>query len=1084
MRSCSSVFAALATLACAAVAGAQQTGQEAVITGTVASAAGAPLPYASVFLKDLRVGVVTSTDGTYRLVVPAARVTGKTDSLTVRLIGYQEKSVALAVTAGGHAQNFVLEANPLRLGEVVVTGEGTSTTRERLGNVINTVDTSLIARSNESNVVSALAGKAPNVEVNASSGDPGSSSYIRIRGPKTITGTGQPLFVVDGVPIDNSTYSTEMNPLAGTTAPNRASDINPDDIASVEILKGAAAAAIYGARAGQGVVLITTKKGQSGQTRYSLTSSYSFDDVNKRIPLQRTFGHGSEGVFPSCDASNPDGLPVDSLLDCGPSTSSSFGPPLASGTPVFNHFNELFDTGHDWNSALSISGGNDQTLYYLSAGRDNDKGDIVGPNDWYDKTTVRLNASHRMFENLNVGMDVSYVNTQGHFLQQGSNVDGLLLGALRTPPEFDNHEFLDPTTGLQRSYRFPFPSINSSLDTRGYDNPFFIINEDLAQSQLNRTYGNVNASWDALDWLNFKETFGADYYGDERLEGFPQTSSGQPSGQVIRADFKSFQLDQNLTGTARHTFSPSLSGSLTVGQNINARDFRHIAVTGVTLVAPEPFALLNTSNWTPNDSESTIHSESYFGQVDLNLWDRLFLSGAARNDGFSEFGVSSRRHWFPKASLAYNFIQQNSGGNGLLDYGKFRFAYGETGTEPAVYSTTQFYAAGVFFPDAGWGSALLENQNGNGGLSQSAQKAQPNLAPERTKEFETGVDLGMFNNHADASVTLYQDRTEGAIFQAPLAASTGFVSQAQNAGTIRNRGIETSLNYRPIMNSDLTWEIGLQWSKNENRVLSLNGQQFVDLSAGGGGGFTGTVPTAWLGSEVGVLRGNDFARCGRGLNINGEDIDAGCGNAPKGALYIGADGFPVVDPTTRVIADGNPDWLGSLRTSVTYHKVTLSGLLDVKHGGQIWDGTRGALINFGTHIDTDIRGQSLVFGKTYMPGPVAGPGAGTPVVIDQSWFQGNGGGFGPVASQFVEPGGYTKLREISVAYSLDQDWVKSWGFSSIDLRLAGRNLYTWTQYRGIDPEANLAGAAVLIQGVDYFNNPQTRSFVISLGLNR
>jgi len=333
-------------------------------------------------------------------------------------------------------------------------------------------------------------------------------------------------------------------------------------------------------------------------------------------------------------------------------------------------------------------------------------------------------------------------------------------------------------------------------------------------------------------------------------------------------------------------------------------------------------------------------------------------------------------------------------------------------------------------------------------------------------------------------VTLYQDRTEGAIFQAPLAASTGFVSQAQNAGTIRNRGIETSLNYRPIMNSDLTWEIGLQWSKNENRVLSLNGQQFVDLSAGGGGGFTGTVPTAWLGSEVGVLRGNDFARCGRGLNISGEDIDAGCGNAPKGALYIGADGFPVVDPTTRVIADGNPDWLGSLRTSVTYHKVTLSGLLDVKHGGQIWDGTRGALINFGTHIDTDIRGQSLVFGKTYMPGPVAGPGAGTPVVIDQSWFQGNGGGFGPVASQFVEPGGYTKLREISVAYSLDQDWVKSWGFSSIDLRLAGRNLYTWTQYRGIDPEANLAGAAVLIQGVDYFNNPQTRSFVISLGLNR
>ncbi len=1083
MRSCSLVFAAFATLACAAVAGAQQAGQEAVFTGTVTSAAGAPLPYASVFLKDLRAGVATGTDGTYRLVLPAARVTGRTDSLSVRLIGYQAKTVAVAVTAGAHSQNFALEANPLRLGEVVVTGEGTSTTRERLGNVINTVDTSLIARSNESNLVSALAGKAPNVEVNSSSGDPGSSSYIRIRGPKTITGTGQPMFVVDGVPIDNSTYSTEMEPLAGTTAPNRASDINPGDVASVEILKGAAAAAIYGARAGQGVVLVTTKKGQSGGTRYSLTSSYSFDNVNHRIPLQRTWGHGSDGVFPSCDASNPDGLPAESLLDCGPSTSSSFGPQLTAGTQTFDHFDELFDTGHNWNSALSISGGNDQTLYYFSAGRDNDDGHIVGPNNWYDRTTARLSASHRVFQDLNVGVDVSYVNTEGAFLQQGSNVDGLLLGALRTPPEFNNLHFIDATSGLQRSYRFPFPSVNSALDTRGYDNPFFVLNDNIAQSTLNRTYGNINASWDALDWLTFKETFGADYYVDERLEGFPQSSSGQPSGQVFRADFKAFQLDQNLTGTVRHTFNPSLSGSLTVGQNINSREFRQNAVTGITLVAPRPFDLLNTANWTPNDSQSTVHSESYFGQVDLNLWDRLFISGAARNDGFSEFGVSSQRHWFPKASLAYNFIQQN-GGTGILGYGKFRFAYGETGTEPAVYSTTQFYSSGVFFLDAGWGSQLLQNQNGNGGLSQSPQKAQPDLAPERTKEFETGVDLGLFNNHADASVTLYQDRTEGAIFQAPLAASTGFVNQAQNAGTIRNRGIETSINYRPIMNSDLTWEVGLQWSKNENRVLSLNGQQFVDLSAGGGGGFEGTVPTAWLGSSVGVIRGNDFARCGRGLNISGVDIDSECGGAPRGALFIGADGFPVPDPTTRVIADGNPDWLGSLRTSVTYHKITVSGLLDIKHGGQIWNGTRGALDNFGTHTDTRIRGQSLVFGTSFMPGPVGGPGAGIPVVIDQSWFEGNGGGFGPVSAQFIEPGGYTKLREVSVAYSLDQPWIRQWGFSSIDLRLAGRNLYTWTKYRGIDPEANLAGAAVLIQGVDYFNNPQTRSFVISLGLNR
>ncbi|MBX6331176.1 MAG: SusC/RagA family TonB-linked outer membrane protein [Gemmatimonadaceae bacterium] len=1051
--------------------------QEATITGSVKSEAGAPLPFASVFIEETRQGTLTQNDGTYRLVVPGARVTGQQVTLTVRLIGYREQSAKLALTPGAHTQDFTLVANPLRLGEVVVTGEGLATTREKLGNVINTVDSTLIRRSNETNVVSALAGKAPNVEVNSSSGDPGSSSYIRIRGPKTITGTGQPLFVVDGVPIDNSTYSTENNPLQGTTAPNRASDIDPNDIADIQILKGAAAAAIYGARAGQGVVLITTKHGQSGPTRYSLRSSYSFDNVNKDIPLQRTFGHGSGGTTPACDSK------MAPNLDCF-ATSLSFGPKLPDGTPTFDHFNDLFDTGHTWSSNLSISGGNDRTLYFLSAGRDQTNGDIVGPNNWYDKTTLRLNASHRVFDNLNAGVDIAYVDTRGQFTQQGSNIDGLLLGSLRTPPEFNNKQFLDPTTKMHRSYRFPWPSNASTFETRGYDNPFFVLYEDDNNSRLSRTFGNINVSYDPFDWLNIKETFGADYYTDERLEGFPYTSSGQPTGQVIRADFKNYQLDQNLVATATHTFNPNFSGSLTLGQNANSRNFRHISVTGITLVAPQPFDLLNTINWTPNDSQAVIHSESYFAQATADLFTRLHLTAALRNDGYSSFGTSSKRHWFPKASAAWDFIN-NTTGTGAVTYAKLRAAYGETGLEPSPYITSQFYPTGVFIFDAGWGPALLQNQNGQGGLTQSAQKAQPDLGPERTKEIEAGIDLGLFNNRADASLTLYNDRTEGAIFLAPVPNSTGFLFQAQNAGTIRNRGIEATVNYRPIMRQDMNWEIGLQWSTNENKVLSLAGQEFVDLTAGGGGGFTGSVPTAWAGGSLGVLRGNDFARCGRGLVIDGVDIDQACGaGAKKDALFIGADGFPILDPTQRVISDGNPKWLGSVRTAFTYKKVTISGLLDIKHGGQIWNGTRGALYNFGTHKDTEIRGQTVVFGQSWYPGPVAGPGAGTPVVLDQAWFTNLGGGFGPVAQQFVEDGGYTKLREISIAYTFDQPWVKTYGFSSIDLRVAGRNLHTWTKYRGIDPESNLAGAATLIQGVDYFNNPQTRSFVISLGLNR
>jgi len=1048
------------------------------VSGRVASDAGAPLASASVFIEGMNIGSLTDENGNYTFQVPAARVKGQQVALTARLIGFKAQSAQITLTGGSVTQNFTLAANPLRLGEVVVTGEGTSTVRERLGSVVNSVDTTLISRSNETNVVSALAGKAPNVEVVSSSGDPGSSTYIRIRGPKTISGDGQPLFVVDGVPIDNSTIMAQGGE-GGTTASNRASDINPDDIASIDVLKGAAASAIYGARAGAGVVIITTKKGQAGQTRYSLRSNYSFDKVSNGVPLQTQFGHGTtiNGVPTpaSCDSDAP------VILDCFTSN-ASWGPQLPAGTQVYDHFGDLFDTGHNWNTTMELSGGSDKTLYFVSGSIDNNHGDITGPNDWYKKNTVRVNASHQMLQNLRVGLDVQYSDVRASNIQQGSNTDGLLLGSLRTPPEFNNFEFLDPSSQLQRSYRFPWPSVNSALHTRGYDNPIYAIYEQDNRSNVNRTFGNANISWDAFDWLNVKEVFGADYYTDSRLNAFPQSSSGQPTGQVQEGDYKTYQIDHNLTATLKHTFSPDAQASLTVGQNLNSRAFNQIVVTGVTLVAPQPFVLTNTTSLTTNDFQSLAHVERYFGSGQVYLFNQLNVEGSITNDGFSTFGTSSQRHWFPSGNVAWSFIQNTSNNTGLLNYGKFRFAYGEAGIEPPVYSTTQNYVGGFGVGDAGWGDALFLNQAGLGGQVQGGQRNQPNLGPERTKEFETGVDLGLLNSHADASITLYSDRTEGAIFSLPLANSTGFSSITSNAGTIRNRGIETAINYRPIMRSDLTWEIGLNWSKNENRLVNLSGNQFVDLATGGG--FSDPTPTAWYGNEVGVLRGEDFARCGRGLNLNGIDIDAGCGNAPKGALYIGADGFPVLDPTERVIADGNPKWLGSVRSSVTWQKVTLSGLVDVRHGGQVWNGTRGALDFFGTHAETSIRGKEVVFGKTWFPGPVGGPGVNMPVVLDQSWFQDLGSSFTGPSAQSVEDGSYVKLREISLSYTLQQQWIKNWGFSSIDVRVAGRNLHTWTNYRGIDPEANLAGATALIQGVDYFNNPQTRSFVLSLGLNR
>jgi len=782
-------------------------------------------------------------------------------------------------------------------------------------------------------------------------------------------------------------------------------------------------------------------------------------------------------------------------------TSGSWGPKLAAGTPVYDHFKELFRTGTTLDNVISASGGNDRTLFYLSGERLDQKGFIIGPNNWYNRSSARLKASHRLTDRFNIGGNVAYVDSRGAFIQKGSNISGLLLGGLRTPPDFNNKPYLvdrtspsgDTFRGIHRSYRYPNPTYTSKVDpeTRGYDNPLFVANEFENTGNVGRAFGNSSVDWDALDWLSAHYKLGVDYYADERLEGFPLTASTSPSGLVNRADFTNLQIDHNLTATATKTFSDAFGGTLTLGQNLNSRHFRQLYATGTELIAETPFQLDNTiqSNLQSNEYESLIHAQSYFAQATADLFNQLYLTGAIRNDGFSTFGKSKPRHWFPKASVAWNFTDKVPF-RGVFPSGKLRAAYGEAGQEPPVYATLSGLVSQSFTD--GWiSNGLSTTQAGIGGLATSSIRPQPILGPEVSKEFETGFDLGLFRNYSDLSFTYYNSKTVDVILFTPQAPSTGYLSQASNAGTITNKGVEVVLNLRPVTTPSFAWDVRLQYAKNNNKVVDLKGIEAVDLPTGGY--FTGAVGSAVAGSHNGVLRGFDFARCGYGIVYpDGTNVDQQCGNAPKGALYLAADGFPVLDEKTRIIADGNPDWTGSVRTNVTlFGKVQLSALVDIKRGGQIWNGTKGALTNFGTHTATLNRGQTVTFGKDYMPahpgasGAVGGPGVGVPVVIGQSWYQGLGSGFNPVSAQFVEDGSYSKLREVSISYTLENPgFLRGAGLSSVDLRLAGRNLHTWTKYSGIDPETNLGGAEVAIRGVDYFNNPQSRSIVLSVALNR
>ncbi|HEX7123567.1 MAG TPA: SusC/RagA family TonB-linked outer membrane protein, partial [Gemmatimonadaceae bacterium] len=754
---------ALLTLALPVTAVAQQP---TTISGRVtARETGAPLNGATVFLEQLQIGAQTDDDGRYALSIPAARATGQTDTLSVRRIGFSPASVAVTITPGATlTHDFTIAANPLRLGEVVVTGAGTATTRERLGNVVNSVDSSALTRASETNIVQALAGKAPNVEITQQSGEPGASSFIRIRGAKTIEGSGQPLIVVDGVPVDNTTLATGSL-LASTVTPNRAADINIQDVESVEILKGAAAGAIYGARAANGVVLITTKRGQPGATRVSLTSTFSWDQVNRDVPLQRTFGHGDNGQPAVCEAPG-------CIL-----SPNAFGPRLAPGTPTFNHFDEMFRTGSAMEHDLSISGGSERTTFFLSGGWLDHDGTIVGPNNEYSKINARLRATHRPRTDLEIGGNIAYVDTRGNFIQKGSNISGLMLGALRSPPDFDNRQFLDDN-GLHRSYRYPQP--NSATAGRGYDNPFFVVNEHVNEQDVNRAFGNIDVRYTPLNGLNLRWTLGGDYYTDRRLEGLPLSSSDRPTGRVISADFTNYIIDHSLLGTATLKLTDNIEGTFTLGQNLNSRRFRQLYVTGFDLVAPEPFQLDNTVTRDPDEFLSRVHLESYFGQAEFAFNNQLFLTLAARNDGFSTFGESDRRHWFPKASVAWNVSEWLNRDNamGWLSFAKLRAAYGQTGKAPEPYTTIQAFSF-ANFGDGGWGPLLSPVYGGRGGLYSSAVLAQPDIAPERTKEFEAGFDLAVLDNRIDLGFTYYNAKSEDVIFQAPLSPSSGFATQAR-----------------------------------------------------------------------------------------------------------------------------------------------------------------------------------------------------------------------------------------------------------------------------------------------------------------
>lgn len=1070
--------------------------QKKVITGVVTSKdEGTSLPGVTIVVKGTTIGTTTDATGKYSITVPE-----KSAFLVFSFVGMKPQEIAIDQSS---TVDVILENDVMNIEGVVVTAIGISRDTKALGYSVQGVDGAEIEKSNSANVVNSLNGKVAGVSVTSASGAAGGSAYITIRGASSIGGDNQPLFVVDGVPIDNSQYYSG-NPDAGTNNltegvgySNRAIDLNPDDIASITILKGGAASALYGLRAANGVVIITTKKGQANNGdghAYSVnfSTSVSVDKVNKLPQQQTSYGQGLNGSWSgpetynryswgpyldTCSYSNI-GLNSDQDVDGNGiydwdqnGIIVSQNDANASGAPVnpYDNVSNFFQTGYSYNNALNISGGNDKSTYFTSFS--NLHSDGIVPNNTFDKTTVKISGETKLSRKFVTSGTATYVNSGGSRIQQGSNLSGLMLGLLRTPVSFDNSNGYDDPVNTQDAYMFTSGSnAGEQRSYRGYgiyDNPYWTVNMNKFKDDVNRVYGNIQLSYLPIEWLSITYRVGADFYTDRRKAHFAIHSSAWDAGQVFEDQHYNRDINGDLIITIKKDLSKDFKLNLTMGHNMYQTYHQQLYVQGDQLLQPYFYQLSNAASITSRELQNKKRTAAIYGDVGISYQSIVFVNITGREEWSTTI---SKPFFFPSASAGFVFTE--IGGlknNKVLPFGKIRVSYAQIANDAFAYGTLNYYAAGTY--SDGWTSGIAFPFGGNVSFMVDDAIGNPELLPEKLKSFEAGADLRFWKNLFALDFSYYINRNEDLILWVPLAGSSGYGSKLMNAATMENKGFEILANITPYRskNKKIQWDITVNFTKNRNMVVELaEGVDNVGL-----GGFTGAEIRAVVGKPYGAIYGTQWLRNGSGQLIINDD---------PGSQYFG---YPIVSLEEGYLGNIQPDWTMGISSSLKVYGFDFSFLVDIKKGGMMWNGTKGIMYALGTHIDTEDRGATTVFegvlGHLDPLGNVVSSGAANDIVaaLDQTWYNGIGGGFEGPTEAFVEEANWVRLREVNLTYAINPKWLDKSFLKGIDLFVSGRNLLLWTPYTGIDPETNLYGSDNA-QGIDYFNMPNTRTYTFGL----
>jgi len=993
----------------------QALAQQISVSGKVTSSDDLmPIPGVSVKIKGSSTVVQTNTNGVYSIKATSS------DVLVFSYIGM----IAQEIPVGNNSNlNVVLKPAANNLNEVVVTALGVKQQKRALGYATQEIKAADIANTNQSNVINALKGKASGVQITSAGGAAGSGSRIQIRGINSLnpSANNQPLFVVDGIPISNNT--DQLNDNFQNT--NRAADINPDDIETMTILKGPAASVLYGLRAANGAVIITTKSGKGGKPAFSFKSSYSFDDVATKPAIQTAYGNGNNGAY----------IP----------TVNSWGPKI-EGIPTYNPYDLFFKTGHQAQNSFTFSGGNESATYFTSIA--NSTQDGVVPNSDYGKTSIKLAGTLKASDKLKFEGSANYINSGGKNPRTGVS-SGTIYYLMRSTNTVDLTNYLNPD-GSEKTY-------NASIQ-----NPFYFTENAYLRDNVNRLIGNLGVEYKATDWLTFNYKAGLDHYTDFRQVYNEVGLLISPLGSMTEQRISYNEINSNFFARASKQFGDKWNVNFLLGHSFTHINGTNLSLNGTQAVVPNVESINNYNVYNPTTFPTKKNIIGVFGDLTVSYDNTVFMNVTGRNDWSSTLPAKNRSFFYPSTSLSYVFTETlGLQDNPIFNYGKLRASYAEVGKDADPYQIGEYYST-------------LQAFSGVSGVRRDIKVGSESLRPERTKGLEFGGEFHFLKNRITLDANYAILNSVDQIVPVPISYASGFDIFVTNAGKIRNNSLEFLLTANVINTPEFKWDINANWSQTKGRVLSMPpGVSEIQFNP----------ETPWVkqiiktGGRPGDWYGWPYLRV------------SDPSSPYNGQLILDANGYPSTTQQLSdnfLVGNAYPDWVGGIGSTLNYKGFTFSFLFSFKKGGDVFDIPRTQRYTTGIGAETQMRNEMVIFKGVKNTGTAANPvyvPNDKAALIDQSFYNNSFAYRLSTENNGFQDASWVRLQNVSLAYELPKKWLNKTFIKSASLSVTGNNLWLSTPFNGFDPEASAYGAGSNSVGYVGTGIPSTRSVYVGVNVN-